>query len=109
MKSNFRTALAFVLLAQPGLAQEATPQAVALQDAAAQAVSPHDMGRLLFETNCVACHGADANEGKSGDIRDVDFRTVRKATGGGYEDMPEFSLTDAEMQAIVSYLNALKS
>lgn len=68
-----------------------------------------DMGEGLFQDLCSVCHGEDAKgvKGAGSDIRDSIVRQVRMATGGGYEDMPEIELTDAEMEAIVAYLNSL--
>lgn len=67
------------------------------------------MGEGLFQELCAVCHGEDAKgmQGAGSDIRDAIIRQVRMATGGGDEDMPEIELTDAEMEAIVAYLNSL--
>lgn len=65
-----------------------------------------DLGRSLFEENCVPCHGAGATDGGGGDIRDMPFANVRRATGG-IEQMPAFDLDDRQVDAIVAYLACL--
>lgn len=72
----------------------------------AQESGPAADGKALFTTNCQRCHGPDASTGKGGDIRGSHLRSVRKATGG-FETMPEFDLTDDELDALVAYLATL--
>lgn len=67
---------------------------------------PLEAGRLLFEANCVACHGEDATEGDGGDIRGVELGTVRRATHG-IEAMPEFDFTEDELRALTAWLDSL--
>lgn len=67
---------------------------------------PAEVGRALFLENCEPCHGATATEGGAGDIRGMDFTSVRRATRG-IEQMPTFDLDDDQIEAIVAYLAEL--
>jgi len=66
-----------------------------------------DMGKVLFENNCIECHGEDAQSGDSGDIRDADLQQVTMATGG-FETMPDFEFEQEKVEALTAYLNSLK-
>ena len=67
---------------------------------------PEVAGKMLFEENCVECHGEDAKEGASGDIRDADLQQVRRAVRGT-DAMPEFEFESEEIAALVAYLETL--
>jgi len=67
---------------------------------------PLAYGAYLFE-NCTSCHSEDGSEGSGGDIRGSDFRTVKKMTTAGLEDMPEFDFEKLEIDALVAYLGSL--
>ncbi|TLP49140.1 cytochrome c [Cohaesibacter sp. CAU 1516] len=64
-------------------------------------------GKILFEDNCIECHGEDAKSGDSGDIRDADLQQVTMATGG-FETMPDFEFERETIEALVAYLNSLQ-
>ncbi len=77
-----------------------------------------DAGRKAFEARCVGCHGSDGTGGGHGpDI--VDLRQPRaqsaKAlrdlirTGVPEEGMPAFAIPDAELDAIVAYVEFLRA
>lgn len=88
------------------------PGALSLAMLTAQPAAGEDAvaaGRALFEEHCVSCHGDDARgvDGAGSDIRDAIVRQVVMATGGGYEDMPGIDLAEAEIAAIVAFLNSL--
>jgi mono/diheme cytochrome c family protein len=74
--------------------------------AMADGTDPIDTGKDLYLENCQVCHGADAREGSGGDIRGTSFRKLRKAVGG-IEQMPEFDLTDDELNAVWAFLTSL--
>lgn len=60
-------------------------------------------GAALFDELCVECHGAEATEGESGDIRGLPASTVSNATQG-FEMMPAFDLNPEEIRAITAWL-----
>lgn len=63
-------------------------------------------GQALFEANCRRCHGPAADAGQAGDIRGLPASVVARATRG-LEEMPEIELSEAELAAIVAYLERL--
>lgn len=78
-------------------------------------------GRALVETNCAACHAIGAS-GDSPAVKAPAFRDLQKrhamqslripitrALAAPHEEMPQFRPTDAELDAIVAYINSLAS
>ncbi|MFW5833577.1 MAG: c-type cytochrome [Pseudomonadota bacterium] len=60
-------------------------------------------GRDLYEWHCLACHGETGEEGEAGDIRGLSASIVASALRG-MEQMPEFVLSEREVDAIIAYL-----
>lgn len=82
---------------------------LAITAVSASADEPADalaMGEDLYQRNCRACHGPLGTSGSGGQIRGSSERTVRRALGGA-EGMPEFEFEDAEIAALVAYVEYL--
>jgi mono/diheme cytochrome c family protein len=60
-------------------------------------------GRELYAWHCLVCHGETGDEGEAGDIRGLSRSIVARATRG-MEQMPEFVLSERELDALVAYL-----
>src|SRR5262245_53853385 len=75
-------------------------------------------GRRAFEARCVGCHGSDGTGGGHGPAI-VDVRQTRVATPAQLRDlirkgipeagMPAFAIPDQEVDAIASFVEALKT
>ncbi len=91
--------------------------------ASAEAVKPallqsSDPGRAAFEARCAGCHGSDGAGGAHGPAI-VDLRQPRATTPAALRDvirnglfasgMPAFALPDAELTALVSFVETLRS
>ena len=65
------------------------------------------LGQQLYVDNCVDCHG----ETGEGDDRTPDIRGAPRAALAralpGFDEMPEFDFTDAEVESLRAYLDAL--
>ncbi len=66
-------------------------------------------GKDLYLDNCVDCHGDDAegDDQASPDIRGA-TRTQLDRALPGFDQMPEFEFTEAEIVAVQGYLEALE-
>lgn len=68
-----------------------------------------ELGRQIYETNCMACHGADRN-GKAPNIpallhRDLHRQEFRRTILEGRNDMPSFRrFGDKELDALAAYV-----
>ena len=77
-----------------------------------------DPGRTAFEVRCASCHGSDGAGGSRGPAI-VDLRQPRASTPAALRDlirngvpasgMPALALPDAELTAIVSFVETLRS
>jgi PQQ-dependent dehydrogenase (methanol/ethanol family) len=86
--------------------------------AAAARAQPAEVGKRAYDARCVGCHGSDGAGGAHGPGI-VDLREPRAATRqalrdlirGGIPDvgMPAFPVPDAELDAIVTYVEILRS
>jgi len=85
------------------------PQAEAAEAAAAE------RGRVLFKTNCSACHAEDATGGRGPDLirsalvrHDKNAEMIAPVITAGRPDkgMPAFTLSNAEVSDIVAFLHA---
>jgi mono/diheme cytochrome c family protein len=65
-----------------------------------------DRGAALFLNLCARCHGPEARDGASGDIRAMPRASVARAVRG-VEQMPRFELTDDAVTAISYWLASL--
>jgi len=75
-------------------------------------------GRKAYEARCVVCHGSDGSGGGHGPGF-VDIRQPRAASSAAMRDlirsgipdrgMPAFSIPDAELDALVAYVEVLKA
>jgi len=70
-------------------------------------------GHTLFLMNCAHCHGADARGDEGPDLHGVTKSGARIASlikNGKKGEMPKFSskLNDAEVQALVAFVQSLK-
>ena len=74
---------------------------------------PPDLARakVLFEANCAACHGAQAQGGTGPRLQGNPIRkvpeAVREIVLKGRGQMPAVALNEAEMQALLQYLGGL--
>jgi alcohol dehydrogenase (cytochrome c) len=84
----------------------------------AAAAQPLDEGRRAFEARCVGCHGSDGGGGVHGpgfvDLdqpRTTSRQALRDLIRKGIPEsgMPAFVMPDAELDAIASYVEALRS
>jgi PQQ-dependent dehydrogenase (methanol/ethanol family) len=102
-KKLFRLlAIAAALVWIPGLASAQTP----------------DPGRAAYEARCVGCHASDGTGGGHGPAI-VELRQPKASTRAAIRDlirngvpnagMPAFPIPDAELEAIVGYVEALKT
>ncbi|MDV7144114.1 cytochrome c [Tropicimonas sp. TH_r6] len=66
-------------------------------------------GKDLYRDNCVECHGdtAQGDDDISPDIRGA-TRTQLERALPGFDQMPEFAFTDAEVVALKDYLAVLE-
>ena len=64
-------------------------------------------GQQLYTANCQACHGATATSGVGGDIRGLPLSVLARAVRG-IEEMPAVDLNEAELEAILAYLESLR-
>ena len=114
MNVSCRTYLSFVLMAVliAGLSEAAKDEdkaQLAQTEPTPAEISKKaqiELGKSLYQGVCAECHGVDAKQGSSGDIRDADMRQVRKAIKGT-ENMPEYAFTDDVISALVTYLKTL--
>jgi mono/diheme cytochrome c family protein len=90
--------------------------AMSASPALAQPTAAREDGRRAFDARCAGCHGADAAGGERGpslvDIREPrapSSATLRQliATGIPGTGMPAFQMPDAELNALVAYLEVL--
>ena len=64
-------------------------------------------GRALYDENCAACHMEDGSGSDlEPDIRGAPRGMVKRALGG-MDSMPEFDFTEAELDSLLAYLDAL--
>ena len=66
-------------------------------------------GAALFAANCLSCHGPAGHGTQDGpDLRDevpeMSDREIREVITGGEDDMPAFSFSTAELDALVAWL-----
>jgi cytochrome c6 len=72
-------------------------------------------GKLIFETHCSKCHGADGARGRFGakDLRKsvLNDEAYFAIISEGRRFMPRWKnkLTDAERMAVIAYIKTLKS
>jgi mono/diheme cytochrome c family protein len=71
-------------------------------------------GHRLFMLNCAHCHGADARGDEGPDLHGVtksDARIASLIKNGKKGEMPKFAskLSDSEVQALVAFVQSLKS
>lgn len=109
------------LLCGPGFgSQQPAPSASQDANSAPQAV-PEEVqkGRALFATTCAFCHGRDAAGGETGpDLtsaelveKDVNGSEIGPVVRSGRIDkgMPPFSLSDADLAAVVAFIHYQKT
>ena len=77
------------------------------------ASDPAEYGKQLFiANNCASCHGLDGSGGIVGpSILGKTAKKLRTTTHVGPKGMPAFAdgaLSDADLEAIVAYLNSVK-
>jgi mono/diheme cytochrome c family protein len=65
-----------------------------------------DQGQTQFVDHCAACHGLHALGGNGPDIQGATLNDVVISTRG-MDQMPEIDLSEAEQQAIATYLMSL--
>lgn len=65
-----------------------------------------DQGQTQFVDHCAACHGLHALGGNGPDIQGSTLNDVVIASRG-MDQMPEIDLSEAERQAIATYLMSL--
>ena len=78
----------------------------------------HETGRKVYEARCVGCHGSDGSGGGHGPGF-VDIRRPRASSkpalqklissGIAGTTMPAFTMTDAELDALVEYVEVLRA
>ena len=91
------------------------PRALLLFSMATALAQTQDPGHKLFETNCAACHGADANGGEFGPsilnrlaaLNDEEIGALLR-TGIPNGGMPSFNLSAGDSRALVAYLRVLR-
>jgi mono/diheme cytochrome c family protein len=69
-------------------------------------------GRQLFNANCSACHGTEANGWVGPNLhriknRKSDVAIIRQVTSGGTPPMPKFELSERQMADLLSYLKGI--
>ncbi len=86
--------------------------------AAAARAQPAEVGKRAYDARCVGCHGSDGAGGAHGpgivDLREpraANRQALRDLIRGGIPDvgMPAFPVPDAELDAIVTYVEILRS
>ena len=71
-------------------------------------VSPEELGKTLFEDNCMGCHGADATGMSGPNIQDKSDETFVAVVQNGKGYMPSFpDLTDTDIGNIIAYVRSL--
>src|SRR5580692_4954633 len=73
-------------------------------------------GAKIFESRCAGCHGADGAGGEHGptiveNSRRRNAPNLRDTIRNGIKEggMPSFNFTDAELDALVAYITALRA
>jgi mono/diheme cytochrome c family protein len=86
------------------------PLALLIAGASAGWAGDLPSGRVLYVENCAECHGAtgEGDDGVAPDIRGAN-RTALDRALPGFDQMPEFDLTEEEVRALHAYLQALDS
>jgi len=75
-------------------------------------VGDADAGKQLFNANCSACHGTEANGWVGPNLHKVgsrksDLEIVRQVTSGETPPMPKFELSETQMADLLRYLKSI--
>ena len=74
--------------------------------------SPEE-GDVLFEMNCVGCHGIKARGLVGLDLHSItkslnDKEIIKQITGGLFPPMPSFEIDSANMSNLLKYLHSIE-
>ncbi|MCC6446172.1 MAG: cytochrome c [Armatimonadetes bacterium] len=105
--------LGAVLLA--GCAKNASPQPSGPSGPSAPMKSPSAPvqaadGKTIFASNCIRCHGANAQGGPGPSVKGKPVKEIVTTVTNGHGKMPSFKtrLTAAQIQSVADYVSTLK-